>query len=127
MTKSETQRIAELTQDAYSRPRYTDAGWTGIIRDLAAAGATEAEIRWILESKHTRWAADAANRNHSATAADFQRYAFSPHVGSYEKLIRTAQIDLEHQAKRRESTDPRPTLAGVSTADLLAEIARRAK
>ncbi len=76
MTKTnEAKRIAENTVDAYSRGRYTDAGWRRIAQGLLDAGATAAEAEWVLNSKHMRWAADDANRNHSATSADFLAYA----------------------------------------------------
>lgn len=94
MTKAMVKRIADKTVDAYSRARYTDAGWSRIISRLADEGASEAEIIWVLESKHMRWGADAANRSHSATSADFHAYVTSPHVGSYAKLIQTARIEL---------------------------------
>src|SRR5690349_20283787 len=76
MTKTnEAKRIAENTVEAYSRGRYTDAGWKRIAQALLDAGATAAEAEWVLNSKHMRWAADDANRSHSATAADFLAYA----------------------------------------------------
>lgn len=75
MTKNQISQIAENTVDAYSRNRYTDAGWRRIAAALVEAGATAAEAEWVLNSKHMRWAADDANRSHSATSADFLAYA----------------------------------------------------
>ncbi len=99
MTKTNAKQIADATIDAYSRNRFSDAGWLGIIRALLAAGATEAEARWVLESKHTRWAADAASRNQGATAANFLAYANSPHVGNVEKLVLAARFELAKDAQ----------------------------
>ena len=71
---SEIEFLFELTADAYSRDRYTDAGWRGSIQKMARAGYSSRQIEAVLRSKHMRWAADNAGRNGSTTAANFEAY-----------------------------------------------------
>lgn len=102
MTKNTTQQAKQLvgTFNAYSQDRYSEAGWVQIARRLLTEGASEAEVRWIMESKYMRWAADAANRRHSATAAEFASY-----------VVRTFKVTLPWQAliaKARKETAPTP-------------------
>lgn len=96
MSNEQIKKIADETHEAFSRSRYTDAGWAGIIKRLAREGASEAEIVWILRSKHMRWAADEANREHSATAADFARYVVTRIKGTlpWQELIEEAREEL---------------------------------
>lgn len=94
---NEAKRIAEATHDAYSRNRYTDVAWLQIARRLLTEGASPAEARWVLESKNMRWAADYANRNHSATAADFFAYIVSNKAGTFpwQTLIAEARKETK--------------------------------
>jgi len=101
MTTNQTataKQIAAATEDAYSCSRYTPAAWIGIARALLEAGADADEAHWVLMSKHTRWAADGASRNHGTTLADFLNYVKSGHVGSLEKLIAAARRELKPAA-----------------------------
>jgi hypothetical protein len=82
------------TFDAYSQDRYTSAAWVQIAARLITEGFSDAEVRWVMESKYTRWAADAANKPREATAADFANYVTSPHLGSFEKLHRVTQREV---------------------------------
>src|SRR5215471_1417222 len=114
-------QIAAATQDAYSCSRYTPAAWIGIARALLEAGADADEAHWVLMSKHTRWAADSASRNHSATLADFLNYAKSGHVGSLEKLIAAARHELKPAAPAPASLDG-AYLAGACEGEDIADL-----
>jgi hypothetical protein len=96
------------TQDAYSKSRYTDAAWLRITKQLLQDGLTEAEVEWILRSKHMRWAADAANRDHSVTANDFAHYLVN-YRGGLAAILAEA---------RKEQAQSAPAPAGKTGADL---------
>lgn len=89
-------QIAERTSDAHSRDRYTDAAWFQIAKRLATEGADADAIEWILRSKYMRWAADASNRSHSTTAADFASYVVTSQKSTFpwQALIAIASKDL---------------------------------
>lgn len=113
ITKAEAKQIAEHV-DAYSRDRYTDAAWLRIAARLAEFGFTAREITWTLTSKHMRWAADCANRNHSATAADFLAYV----EHSMSGLHGLAGL----QAAARKETATGADLAGACEGEEIADL-----
>ena len=125
MKANEAKRIAELTQDAYSRDRYSDAGWLGIIRTFLAAGASEAEIRWVLESKHMRWAADDANRRHSTTLADFRAYAEKrrgKEGTGFDGLLGAARKELGTADAKASFNQTGADLAGACEGEQIADL-----
>jgi hypothetical protein len=117
-TKNVADKIAARTHDAYSRPRFSDAGWLGVVQALLDQGATAAEAEWVLNSKHMRWAADSASRNYGATLKDFLAYANSPHVGSVLKLVLAARYEL----KPKPATLDGATLAGACEGEQIAQM-----
>lgn len=122
MTK--TQKIAAATQDAYSRNRYTDAAWTRIAGLLLTQGFNPEEAAWVLNSKHMRWAADAANRSHSATANDFVAYASGLVTNDHGRKTGFASLLIE----ARKDLTPKPLattgadLAGACEGEDVAEL-----
>lgn len=101
-TSLEAARIATKAEDAYSRDRYTTAGWMQTAKRLATEGFAADEIDWVLRSKHMRWAGDAANRNHAVTAADFANYVLVHLVGGWTRLRDDARkaLNAETRAKK---------------------------
>lgn len=92
--KEAAQRIADATVDAYSRDRYTDAGWAKIIKNLLLQGFNEAEARWVLESKHMCWAADRATGNRIlGQNHNFNAYVMG-HCGSFANLLAEARRSM---------------------------------
>jgi len=119
-TNQEAKQVAKETAEAYSRERYTDAGWAQIAIRLATEGAEVEEIRWILKSKHMRWAADAANRNHSVTAADFNNYVTVHCQGGYERLLRDARKETGKETRQAiTGADLAGDCEGEDIADLI--------
>jgi hypothetical protein len=117
----DARQIADETKEAYSRWRYTDAGWRGVIRALLAAGAEEDEVRWILASKHMRWAADSANREHGVTSINFINYV-NRYLGSVEGFVLTVRYDLAQQNLEARKGKPGAELAGFAEGEDIAAL-----
>lgn len=84
MLKTEIDRIAYVTQDAYSVGRYNS--WNACAKALAKEGLNSEEVEWVLRSKWTRWAADSADKPYGkATSKDLMR--FFAGMGGHSKLI----------------------------------------
>lgn len=54
-----TKDLAIKTRDAFAFDRYGRDQWIAAVQVLVDAGYDDAEVEWILRSKHMRWAADA--------------------------------------------------------------------
>jgi hypothetical protein len=129
MNTNEAKRIADKTVDAYSRGRYTDAGWLGIAKRLLEEGAAPAEAEWVLESKHTRWAADNANRAHHTTAADFAKYVVTRIGGTlpWQTLLTEARKDLARQNPPAPAGKSGADLAGACEGEQIADLIELAR
>lgn len=126
MKKNLAKQIAENTADSYSRSRFTDAGWRRIAQVLLDAGATAAEAEWVLNSKHTRWAADVTGKNHGVTAVDFLDYVNRAY-GNVGKLVLAAREETTPKYITRTGDDLAGDATGEDIADLInlaSEIAR---
>lgn len=66
--------MSEETADSFSFDRYGEAAWRATILWLLQQGYTYSGVEAIMRSKHTRWAADNANRYSRITSGDFKRY-----------------------------------------------------
>lgn len=125
VTKLDAARIATKAEDAYSRDRYTTAGWIGTAKRLAAEGFDPAEIDWVLRSKHMRWAGDAANRNQAVTAADFAGYVerhLVPAAGDangWARLRREAATEINKETRYKTSG---AYLAGACDGEQVADL-----
>lgn len=63
------------TRGAYSFERYSVPAWLEVIETLLGYGLADAEIEWLLLSKHARWAADVDGAEYgSVPAVAFLRY-----------------------------------------------------
>jgi hypothetical protein len=105
------------TVDAYSRGRFTNVGWERIAARLAANGFTPEGITWVLTSKHMRWAADHARRDHSATADDFAVYVNAP-----ESRLGWDKLKFEAQGTPVPAPKTGADLAGNCEGEDIAEL-----
>ena len=62
LTKKQIQEMEELTSGAYSFDRYGAKAWKKAIVLLDKQGYSRPEIKWVLESKKMRFAADQFSR-----------------------------------------------------------------
>lgn len=125
VSKLDAARIATKAEDAYSRDRYTTAGWIGAAKLMAAEGFEPAEIDWVLRSKHMRWAGDAANRNHAVTLANFANYIdhhLTPTAADASGMarLRREAANAINQETRRRSTGA--FLAGACEGEDIADL-----
>lgn len=118
-TNLEAARIATKAEDAFSREKYTTAGWIGIAKRLAVEGASPAEIEWVLRSKHMRWAADFSNRRSNVTLFDFASYVERP--GGLKKNGGSWAILVAEARKETTQVLSGADLAGACEGEQIAE------
>lgn len=76
------QKIADQTREAYSFDTYGAAEWLACAQLLMDRNFTAEEAKWVLESKLTRWAADA----HGATAKGLAAFLDDPRNKALETI-----------------------------------------
>lgn len=100
VTYRQAEQIAAATQDAYSCDRYAPDQWVAVATLLLEEGATPAQVEWIMRSKHMRWAGDCATYAYGTMQSEaFRGYILSPYVGSFAKIIRTAELELAKESR----------------------------
>lgn len=77
MGRTDANKIAEATQDAYSFSRYGQKAWAASCRMLLRRGYDVRQIEAIMRSKWTRWAAD-GGKNEKPTSKDLERFLDDP-------------------------------------------------
>lgn len=123
---AEAKQVAVATRDAYSINRYTWTGWNRIAQMLLDAGFTAAEARWVLESKHTRWAADHASKRTGANEIDFNDYVIATNgAKSWRHLLAACRKEMDIPAAARTMTGA--DLAGACEGEQIADLINLAR
>lgn len=74
LTTSERKALAEACLDAYSTRNY-GGSWLGCVTYLDRKGFTYDQIKFLIFSKHMRWAADQSTKDYGrVTSTDLDRY-----------------------------------------------------